>query len=334
MKQACSVAGLLIFLLAIPVTVAFLQRPVKTQPFAGQQSQDKLPGTKLTVEQLKSQFYHVHAGKRLRPKVWPNGAKVAVALTFDLDNAAPALARGNLTLWTLSEGEYGGIDGLPRVLGLLDQHNIPATFFVPAVSDILQPTIIPSILAKKRHEIGVHGWIHEDLSQLESEAEERRLLGQAVDYLTKAIGQKPVGFRSGGSNFSRYSIKLVKETGFLYESTMMASDDAYEINMDDRPSGLVELPIEWILDDAPYFGRTGALPSPELIFQVYKDEFDVAYNEGRLFVLTMHPHVIGHRSRISRLNTLITYMKSKPGVWFATAEDIVRYVKKSGGFSG
>lgn len=327
MKPKPFVAGVLAVLLGIVVGVQL--RGGAQQP-AGLQPADPLPGTKLSVDQLKSQFYHVHAGKRLRPKAWPNGAKVAVALTFDLDNAAPALARGNLNLMTLSQGEYGGIDGLPRVLALLDKHSVPATFYVPAVSDILQPTIIPSILAKNRHEIGAHGWIHEDLTQITSEAEEKRLLDQAVAYLTRATGKKPVGFRSGGSSFSPNTIKLVKDAGFLYETTMMASDDAYELNLGDRPSGLIELPIEWILDDAPYFGRAGALPSPELIFQVYKDEFDVAYDESGLFVLTMHPHVMGHRSRILRLDTLIEYMKSKPGVWFATGEQIANYVKKAG----
>jgi peptidoglycan-N-acetylglucosamine deacetylase len=306
--------------------VLFEPRVEGQQPAA---AADPLPGTKLSIEQLKAQFQHVHAGRRLRPKSWPNGAKVAVALSFDLDNASPALARGNLTLWTLSAGEYGGIDGLPRVLDLMDKHNLKATFFVPAVSDILQPQIIPSILAKKRHEIGAHGWIHEDLAQLPNEAEEKRLLDQSIEYLTKTVGKKPVGFRSPGANFSPYSIKLLKEAGFLYESTLMSSDDAYELNIDGQPSGLVELPIEWILDDAPYFGRTGAMPSPELVFQVYKDEFDVAYEEGRLFVLTMHPHIMGHRSRIARLDKLITYMKSKPGVWFATEEEIANYVKKA-----
>jgi hypothetical protein len=108
----------------------------------------------------------------------------------------------------------------------------------------------------------------------------------------------------------------------------MASDDAYELSLDGKPSGVVELPIEWILDDAPYFIRNGALPSPRLIFEVYKDEFDVAYEEGGLFVLTMHPHIIGHRSRILHLDRLISHMKSKPGVWIATHEQVVDYVKK------
>jgi peptidoglycan/xylan/chitin deacetylase (PgdA/CDA1 family) len=314
------------------VVVAVVAAAVVFQPRATGQTPaaDPLPGTKLSIDQLKAQFEHVHAGRRLRPRAWPNGAKVAVALSFDLDNASPALARGNLTLWNLSEGEYGGIDGLPRVLDLLDRHNVPATFYVPAVSDILQPTILKSIMAKPRHEIGAHGWIHEDLAQLPSEAEEKRLLDQSVAYLEKVTGKRPVGFRSPGATFSKYSVKLLKDAGFLYESTLMSSDDAYELDIDGKPSGLLELPIEWIADDAPYNSpRNGSLPSPSLVYEVYKDEFDVAYNEGRLFVLTMHPHITGHRSRIARLDKFIAYMKSRPGVWFATEEEIARYVQKA-----
>lgn len=295
---------------------------------AQQAAADPLPGTKLSVEQLKAQFFHVSAGRRLRPKGWPNGARVAVTFGFDIDNASGNLARGDLPLEALSRGEYGAMDGLPRVLRLLDKHNISATFFVPAVSAILHPQMIPSILEKKRHEIGAHGWIHENLSLL-GESEERRLLNQSIEYLAKVTGRRPVGFRSPGATYSPNTIRLLKEAGFLYESTLMASDDAYELLIDGQPTGMVELPIEWILDDAPYFIRTGALPSPRLIFEVYKDEFDLAYQEGGLVVLTLHPHIIGHRSRIVHLDRLISHIKSKPGVWIATHEGIVNYVKKN-----
>lgn len=298
------------------------------QQQAQQRPADPLPGTRLSVDDLKRQAFHVSAGRRLRPSAWPNGARVAVTFGFDIDNAAGNLARGDLSLEALSRGEYGAMDGLPRVLRLLDKQNISATFFVPAVSDILHPGMIPSILEKKRHEIGAHGWIHENLSLL-NESEERRLLNQSVEYLTKTTGRKPVGFRSPGATYSRNTIRLLKEAGFTYESTLMGSDDAYELLIDGRPSGLVELPIEWILDDAPYFIRNGALPSPRLIFEVYKDEFDLAYEERGLFVLTLHPHIIGHRSRIVHLDRLISYIKSKPGVWIATHEQVVDYVKKN-----
>src|SRR5262249_17945200 len=156
----------------------------------------------------------------------------------------------------------------------------------------------------------------------------RRLLQQSIELLSKAIGRKPVGYRAPSWALSPYTMQQVKEAGFLYDSSLMASDDAYEVMIDGRASGVIELPIESILSDAPYFGAaSGSLPSAELVDRIYRAEFDEAYRERGLFVLTMHPHYSGHRSRAFWLEKLIEYMKTKPGVWFATHEDVARYVK-------
>jgi peptidoglycan/xylan/chitin deacetylase (PgdA/CDA1 family) len=334
MKRVLGLLGVLAIVITLFIAfqnrTAGQQTPTVTMDQAAAAT-DPLPGTKLSVDELKKQFFHVSAGRRLKPKEWPNGARVAIGFGFQLDNASPNLARGNLSLEALSRGEYGAVDGLRRVLRVLDKHNVPATFFFPAISSILHPQMIKDVLAKKRHEIGAHGWIHESAGQLSSEAEERRLLTQAIDYLTKEIGHRPIGYRTPGASYSPYTIPLLKELGFLYEANLMASDDAYELNIDGQPSGLVELPTDWILDDAPYFGRTGALPSPDLIYKTFRDEFDVAYEEGRgLLIFQMHPHISGHRSRIKPFDEYITYVKSKPGVWFATYTEIANYVLKHG----
>ncbi|HUI76429.1 MAG TPA: polysaccharide deacetylase, partial [Bryobacteraceae bacterium] len=229
----------------------------------------------------------------------------------------------------LSQGEYGAIDGLPRILRLLDKYDVPASFFIPAVSDVLHPQMIRDILARGRHEIGVHGWIHEHLPTLNNESEERRLLQQAIDHLADVTGKRPVGYRAPSWMFSRYTMRQIKDAGFLYDSSLMASDDAYEILTAGNPTGMIELPIEWILDDYVYYGGTvnGSLPSPEMVERVFESEFDGAYDEGGLFVLTMHPHISGHRSRAAALEKLILHMKSRQGVWFATHEQVARYVK-------
>jgi len=98
---------------------------------------------------------------------------------------------------------------------------------------------------------------------------------------------------------------------------------------------MIELPIEWILDDYVYFGGrvNGSLPSPEMVAKVFESEFDGAYEEGGLLVLTMHPHIIGHRSRAAALEQLIAHMKSRPGVWFATHEQVARHVKSQFGLN-
>ena len=303
----------------------------ETTPMSAQQAGPRppLPGVTLDLDQIKAQMFHVSAGRRLKPKAWPNGTRVAVALSFDVDNASAALAAGDLGSETLSRGEYGAVDGLPRILRLLDRHGVPASFFIPAVSHELHPQMVKDILARPRHEIGVHGWIHENLATLDNEVEERRLLTPASESLTKAIGQRPVGYRAPSWQFSRFTMTQLQEAGFLYDSSLMASDDAYEILLDGKPTGIVELPIERIVDDFPYFGAgaNGSDPAPSHVEEIFRAEFDVAYAEGGLYVLTMHPHITGHRSRVAGLDRLITYMKSKPGVWFATHEQVARYVK-------
>jgi peptidoglycan/xylan/chitin deacetylase (PgdA/CDA1 family) len=289
------------------------------------------PGVKLPLGQLEAQMFHVSAGKRLKPPVWPNGARVAVGLSFDVDNATAELATGNLISEVISRGEYGAIDGVPRILRLLDKYQLPASFFIPAVSHLLHPDMIPAILKSGRHEIGVHGWIHEHLPSVNDAALEQDLLDRAIETLTRAIGKRPVGYRAPSWQFSQYTMAQVKAAGFLYDSSLMASDDAYEILLDRKPTGVVELPIERIVDDFPYFGSgaNGGMPNPADVEAVFQSEFDMAYEEHGLLILTMHPHISGHRSRIAGLEKLIVYMKSKPGVWFATHEQIARYVKTS-----
>jgi peptidoglycan/xylan/chitin deacetylase (PgdA/CDA1 family) len=286
------------------------------------------PGTKLTLDQLKAEMFHVSAGRRLKPNTWPNGARVAVGLSFDVDNASASLATGDLLSESLSRGEYGAVDGLPRILRLLDKYRLPASFFVPAVSQLLHPGTIPSIVAAGRHEVGVHGWIHEHLPSVNDEKAERDMLNRALETVTAALGKRPVGYRAPSWQFSQYTMQQVKDAGFLYDSSLMASDDAYEILLDGKPTGIVELPIERIVDDFPYYGAAtnGGLPSPDDVEKVFQSEFDIAYDEGGLFILTMHPHITGHRSRAAGLEKLIVHMKSKPGVWFATHEQIARYV--------
>ena len=107
-------------------------------------------------------------------------------------------------------------------------------------------------------------------------------------------------------------------------------DEPYELVSNGDPTGIVELAIDWTLTETPYLGRGGTMPSPELLYQLYKEEFDGAYEQRTMFVLTLHPHVSGHRAPLHHLDQLIAYMKSKPGVWFATGEQIARYVKQSG----
>jgi hypothetical protein len=112
----------------------------------------------------------------------------------------------------------------------------------------------------------------------------------------------------------------------------MADDDPYEIDSGGQPTGIVELPVEWILDEAPLVNPRGnAYTTPRDLAQVWIDEFDVAYEERGMFVLTTHPHLIGHRSRVVALEILIDHIRAKPGVWFATHRAAAEFVKAPAG---
>lgn len=301
-------------------------------PLRAQQPSNTSPGARLSLDELKRQMFHVSAGRRLKPETWPGGARVAVGLSFDVDNATATLATGNLDYEVISRGEYGAVDGLPRILRLLERHRVPASFFIPAVSALLHPGMVKDIQASTlTHEIGVHGWIHERLPALNDEKEEQRLLTQSIESLTQLTGKRPVGYRAPSWKFSGWTPGQITAAGFLYDSSLMASDDAYELLIDGKPTGLVELPIERILDDFPYFGggADGSTPSINDVYEVFQSEFDVAHEEGGLYLLTMHPHIMGHRSRVALLDKLIRHMQGKPDVWFATHEQIARHVKGS-----
>ena len=283
-------------------------------------------------EEVRAAVGQVRAGRDLNPDAWPGGTRVAVLLSFDVDNeTVQGLRTGSVSVGPLSQGEYGSRVALPRIVRLLDEQNIPATFFFPAWSLKLAPGQADVIGSSGMHEIAVHGWIHELNTVLDAETEER-LLRQAIDAIVEITGERPVGYRAPSWNHSPNTLSIVRELGFLYESSLMADDRPYELLQNGEPSGMVELPVEWILDDAPLYNPRGNSYSPPRdVMQVWIDEFDKAWEERTMFLLTMHPHISGHRSRIVALEGLIAHIKAKGDVWFATHEDAARYVREQAG---
>ncbi len=282
--------------------------------------------------QVRSAVDAVRAGRDLNPASWPNGARVAVLLSFDVDNeTVQGLRDGTVSVGPLSQGEYGHRVALPRVLRLLEQEGVPATFFFPAWSLKLAPEQATMVKRSGMHEIAVHGWIHERNSELDGPTE-RRLLEQAVAAVEEIAGERPVGYRAPSWNFSPNTLSIVRDMGFLYESSLMADDRPYELMADGVATGVVELPVEWILDDAPLYNPRGdAYSPPRDVMQVWIDEFDKAWEERTLFLLTMHPHISGHRSRIVALQGLIDHIQAKGGAWFGTHEAAARWVREQAG---
>ena len=312
-----------ILLLAVPASLLAQAQPVP-------QTTAK-PGWQWTMDSVNTVVNAVRAGRSLQPKSWPSGARVAVLLSFDVDNETIPLRYGEPTVGSLSQAQYGARVGLQRVVNLLDAHRIPATFFIPSVSLAITPSMADVIKKSGRHEFAVHGWIHEMNATL-PDSVERRLLTKAFGELTALTGTKPTGYRAPSWNFSPNTLSILREIGFRYESSLMADDRPYELMQNGKPTGMVEIPVEWILDDAPLFDPRGERYSPPReVARVWMDEFDKAYEEGTMFLLTMHPHISGHRSRIVALERLIAHIQAKGAgkVWWATHGEVAEYVRKT-----
>ena len=296
------------------------------------QEQDSAEPWNWSDDYVHSIVNQVRAGRDLNPASWPGSARVAVLFSFDVDNeTVKGLRTGDPSVGTLSAGQYGSRVALPRVLSLLEAESVPSTFFFPAWSLKIAPEQAEMILAPGMHEIGVHGWIHETNTALDAETE-ARLLRQATDAIEDITGSRPVGYRAPSWNHSPNTLNIIREMEFLYESSLFADDRPYELMQNGEPTGFVELPVDWILDDAPFFNPLGnRYMNPRDILQVWIDEFDRAWEERTMFLLTLHPHVIGHRSNIVALEGLIQHIKTKEGVWFGTLEDAAIWVREQAG---
>lgn len=269
----------------------------------------------------------VRAGRRLAPKAWPSGARAALALSFDCDHECFEMGGGGRAVGRIAWGQFGRRAGMPRILGTLARHDARATFFYPAVSALLDPEE-PRRVAAAGHEIGVHGWIHEANGTL-APGEEAALLARSLDALEGITGTRPTGHRAAHWDLSPDTARVVAEAGLLYDSSMMADDACYEVDLDGTPSGLVEVPVDWVRDDAVYllFNRvppTRPTLAPDEVLDVFLRELDGARSEGGLCQLVMHPFVIGYRSRIGILDALLRHARDCGDVFVGTHEEIAR----------
>ena len=259
---------------------------------------------------------------------WPHDARCAVTLSFDVDAESGYLCRGEhyaRRLTSLSQGRYGIRRGLPRILDLLDDRGIRATFYVPGYTAELYPHEIGEI-RRSGHEIGHHGYLHERPDTLSPE-QERVVMERGLEALERTAGVRPAGYRSPAWEITPTTLELLGELGFLYDSSGMGDDLPYVERHGER--SILELPVQWLLDDWPQFGYGidggGQIANPDKVFQIWSEEFDGLYEEGGYFMLTMHPEVIGRPHRMALLDRLIRHIKGYPDVWWATAEQVARH---------
>jgi peptidoglycan/xylan/chitin deacetylase (PgdA/CDA1 family) len=260
--------------------------------------------------------------------MWSDGVKCAVALSFDFD--AETLWTGNFKMdhpTILARGEFGARVGVGRILRVLNKYDVKATFFVPGWTADKYPEQLAAI-HEGGHELAHHGYLHENPSKLSLE-QEKEVMEKGIESLKRVSGEAPAGYRTPTGVHSPNTMQLLVDYGFIYESSLMASDGPYMLPVEGRERSLVELPMMWELDDVPHFFFNirpyyVGMSAPSKVLEIWKDEFDVCYEEGGFLGTIMHPQVSGQRHRVRMLERFIQYMMEKPGVWFARHVDVAR----------
>lgn len=258
---------------------------------------------------------------------WPNGARCAAMLTFDFDAETLWLSRdpGNADkLGTLSQGEYGARRGVPKILELLRDEGLKATFFTPGWTVETHPEAVDAILSDG-HEVGHHGYLHEWVDPAFPDKEEAAI-DRGLEAWQKTFNVRPKGYRSPAGEMSANVLKLLAERDFTYDSSLMADVFPYWVQPDVSPRPLVELPWHWSIDDAVYSLFHIKSPRPfftnEHILSLWLAEFREVYRWGALFNGLMHPQVIGRPARIALLRSLVHALKEFPHVHFGRCIDV------------
>jgi len=259
--------------------------------------------------------------------MWPKSIQCAVSLTFDLDIETPWLVKDPDIAsrpQVLSLAQYAPRVAIPLILSLLERLEVKGTFFIPGKSVEDFPAAVESIVAGG-HEIAVHGYTHDPPSSLTRKEEEEQL--KRTMEILSGWGSGVVGYRAPLYETSVHTMKLLQKYGIRYSSNMMDDIKPYR----HLESGIIELPVHWIMDDWTQFGH-GADDWLEQnatcahVHQLWMEEFQAIYELGGLFILTLHPQVIGRPSRIKMLADLVSEFKAHEGVWITSCASIADHV--------
>jgi peptidoglycan/xylan/chitin deacetylase (PgdA/CDA1 family) len=247
-------------------------------------------------------------------------------LSFDVDAESPILAQGRRYAkhaMVMTHQAYGPRVGVPRLLELLADYDLRATFFVPGLTAERYPETVERIV-EGGHEVGHHSYSHRSPVDL-SPAEERADFERALTALER-IGVKPSGHRAALWEASWHTPHLVAEYGLTYDSSLMDSDRPYRLRVGDAT--IAELPPHWGLDDWEQYAFLprpdigGVIESPAKVLELWRAELDAMRRYGCLFMLTCHPFLSGRPARVEVLRALIEYALEAGDVDFATGATV------------
>lgn len=268
---------------------------------------------------------------------WPNSARCAVALSFELDAESVELGyRQNVP--SACGSDVGGFSpkfGVPRILELLDKYDVKGTFFVSGWDAEHYADSIKEI-TEAGHEIAAHGYLHENFSELTPE-EEGKIFEKSHKVLADVAGRPPRGFRAAayGRPISPRTLSLCLDMGYIYDSSFMDDDEPYQARIDGKLVNMLEIPWAWPLNDISFMsppfssGMALVLPQrkPQWILDLWKEEFDSLYEEVGFFDLVIHPRDMGRVSRMPILEGMLSFIKEY-SVWFATYTQVAELCLK------
>ena len=259
--------------------------------------------------------------------MWPDAARCAASFTFDFDAEEVWIGEDPENAnrpGVLSQGTYGAKVAVPRLLELLARHQVRATFFVPGRVAERHPRRVEEIVAAG-HELAHHGYTHTSPARLSPEEEESELV-RGLEVL-RSFGGEITGYRSPSWDFSPHTLGLLQAHGLAYSSNLMDDVRPY------RHEGLslVEVPIQWILDDAAHFWFDGAswtksIATTAAVRSIWEEEFLGIRELGGACVFTMHPQIIGRPGRLAFLDAFISFVTGHDDVWVATVAEIASRV--------
>lgn len=265
----------------------------------------------------------------------PEGKQCAAFLTVNLaaelfwlslDERAAQMPK------TLSLGQYGMTHGLPRLLDLLDELHLRATFFVPGRTAETYPDAIRET-AERGHEIACHGYAYENFSLLDA-AEQRRRLELAVAAIERACGRRPAGFRAPIGDLTLETLDIARQLGMRYSSDLYDDDRPYYMTVNDAGDRLLQIPMQWANFDLPYFAFNyrpafpfgqGRVANYSNVLSNWRDEFTGHYNHGLCYTLQLDPQSTGSPGRFAMLREFLAFMTAHEGVWYATGSELADF---------
>lgn len=270
-----------------------------------------------------------------RPK-WPAGSCCAVMITINLNaelfwlQLDPSCT--NMPK-TLSLGQYGMTRGVKRILDVLEERGIKATFFTPGwVAEKYSEKLLN--IRDKGHEIAAMGYRHENMALLSLE-EQTDAIKRGIESIEKICGITPRGFRSPEGELTLETLRIAKSCGMEYSSNLCDDDRPYNKDLGNGET-LLEIPVHWVNYDLPYFtfnyhpafpAGQGRIANYTGVLNNWCDEFYGCHEYGLCYVLQLDPAAIGAPGRISLLEDLLDYMESLGGVWFATGSEMAEYCR-------